>query len=186
MSLADIQSSNCGPLLRRFLTNPVPESPASELSTPEFEKFSDVLEGFPDSLPPAKYELYIPAPTNLSREEAHQYHLTTRNFFAWMFEKPLVGERLGDALNALFNRMNDYRPNEEQNDDDLLAYIDSQGYTDFRDCPDHALAVLRFAEKIENRELWTDAFVHCAGMYNELDTSAEFKVRSQTLDEFNC
>ena len=72
--------------------------------------------------------------------------------------------------------MNDFRPSEWQNEDELLAYIDSQGYTDFRDCPDHALAVLQFAEKFQNRKLWTDAFVHCAGMYDDLDSSAEFEV----------
>lgn len=93
-----------------------------------------------------------------------------------MFEKPLVGKRLGDALVDLYERMNDLRPDREWNEDDFLAYIDNQGYTDFRDCCDHALAVLRFAEKFEFRELWTDAFVHCAGMWEQLDMSAEFEV----------
>ena len=122
------------------------------------------------------YELYIPAPPHLSREEAFRYHLTTRNFFAWMFGKPLVGDRLGEALVTLLERMNEYRPYEEQNQDDILTYIDGQEYSDFRDCPDHALAVLQFAERFELRELWTDAFVHCAGMNNELAASAEFEV----------
>lgn len=137
----------------------------------------DAPDYFDDPAPPAKHEMYIPAPTHLSREEAFQYHLTTRNFFAWMFEKPLVGVRLGDALTSLHERMNEFRPDAEQNEDDVLAYIDSQGYSDFRDCCDHALAVLRFAEKLEVCELWTDAFVHCAGMWEQLDTSAEFEVR---------
>ena len=123
--------------------------------------------------------MHIPAPDNLSREEAFRYHLTTRNFFAWMFEKPLVGGRLGDALIALLDRMNEFRPNSQFNQEDLLAYLDDQGYTDFRDCPDHALAVLQFAEKFQDRELWTDAFVHCAGMWDLLDKSTEFEV-SQT------
>ena len=94
-----------------------------------------------------------------------------------MFEKPLVGERLGEALIALLERMNELRSNKAENQDDLLAFIDGQEYSDFRECPDHALAVLQFAEKFELRELWTDAFVHCAGMNNELASSAEFNVR---------
>ena len=127
---------------------------------------------------PAKYELYIPAPGYLSREDAFQYHLTTRNFFAWMFDKPLVGNRLGDALMSLYERINEFSANDRaQNEDDILAYIDNQGYTDFRDCCDHALAVLRFAENMQLRELWTDAFVHCAGMWEQLDLSAEYEVR---------
>ena len=95
-----------------------------------------------------------------------------------MFQKPLVGDRLGRALTSLLERMNEYRPNPEDNQDDILAYMDSQGYTDFRDCPDHALAVLQFAETFQYRELWTDAFAHCTGMNDQLDMSAEFEVRA--------
>lgn len=93
-----------------------------------------------------------------------------------MYDQPLVGARLGDALISLLERMAQYRPNSEENQDDILAYIDGQGYTDFRECPDHALAVLQFAERFEYRELWTDAFVHCTGMNDQLDSSAEFEV----------
>lgn len=143
----------------------------------ESDSYESASESFEDPAPPAQYELYVPAPAHLSREESFQYHLTTRNFFAWMFEKPLVGDYLGEALIALHERMNDFRPSENQNEDDILAYIDDQGYTDFRDCCDHALAILQFAEKLEITELWTDAFVHCAGMWEQLDMSAEFWVR---------
>lgn len=173
VSLADIESSNCRPLLERHFTE---AAPPTSLSSSESDQFADASEYFDDPAPPAKYELYIPAPETLSREEALQYHITTRNFFAWMFEKPLVGHRLGDSLIALYERMNDFRPSGEQNEDDILAYIDGQGYTDFRDCCDHALAVLRFAEKLQLRQIWIDAFVHCAGMWEQLDMSAEFEV----------
>lgn len=98
-----------------------------------------------------------------------------------MYEKPLVGDRLGNALISLLQRLNEWRPNEEQNLDDILAYVDSEGYTDFRDCPDHALAVLQFAEKFQERELWTDAFAHCTGMWEQLDKSAEFEVSYQIV-----
>ena len=93
-----------------------------------------------------------------------------------MFEKPVVSARLGESLILLQERMNEYRPDEEENQDDMLAYLDSQGYTDFRECPDHALAILQFAEKFQYRELWTDAFVHCAGMNGQLAASVEFEV----------
>jgi len=173
LSLAAIESSNCRPLLEQCSAQPVPEDP----QLTRMSVASSVGDSFGDSYPPAKYELYISAPVHLSREEAFRYHLTTRNFFAWMFEKPMVGDRLGDALIALLSRMNDFRPDEEENQDDMLAYLDSQDYTDFRNCPDHALAILQFAEKSEYRELWTDAFVHCAGMNDDLVDSAEFEVR---------
>ena len=94
-----------------------------------------------------------------------------------MYGKPLVGRRLAEAMLALLGRMQEFRSaNEDDNRYDVLEYIDSQGYTDFRDCPDHALATLQFAEKLQDRDLWTDAFVHCAGMWEQLDESAEFEV----------
>ena len=78
---------------------------------------------------------------------------------------------------ALFSRMQEFRSsNEGDNRYDILEFIDSQGYTDFRDCPDHALATLQLAEGLQDRDLWTDAFVHCAGMWEQLDKSAEFRV----------
>lgn len=94
-----------------------------------------------------------------------------------MFKVPLVSDRLGDALIALLDRMALFRPNQMENEDDILAYMDDQGYTDFRECPDHSLAVLQFAERFQMRELWTDAFVHCVGMNDDLILSAEFEVR---------
>ena len=173
VSLSDIQSSNCRPLLQRYYSESMPNSAST---SPESETSADATDYFGDTSPPAKHELYIPAPTHLSREEAFQYHLTTRNFFAWMYEKPLVGDRLGRTLTSLLERMNEYRPNLEDNQDDILSYVDDQGYTDFRDHPDHALALLQFAEAFQYRELWTDAFVHCTGMNDQLDISAEFEV----------
>lgn len=174
VSVEDIETSNCGPLLARYLSE---ADPSLLPSSPSLLGDHELSEYFHDRSPPAKYELYIPAPTELGRDDAFMYHLATRNFFAWMFEKPLVGERLGQALTALLDRMDEYRPDPEANKDDMLAYIDEQGYTDFRDCPDHALSALQFAEKFQFRDLWTDAFVHCVGMNERLDSSAEFDVR---------
>ena len=171
--LADIESSNCGPLLQRHSGEAVSDSASV---SPEWETSSDTNDYFGQPSLPVKHELYIPAPDHLSREEAFQYHLTTRNFFAWLYDKPLVGARLGQTLISFLERVNEYRPNLEDNQDDVLAYVDNQGYTDFRDCPDHALAVLQFAEAFQYRELWTDAFVHCTGMNDQLDASAEFEV----------
>lgn len=168
---AEIELSNCKPLLRSAAVYPVSKTPSPASAGSDDVVFGDRIN----------HELYLPAPSHLSREDAFRYHLTTRNFFAWMFEKPLVGDRLADALVSLLERMNEYRPNVEENTDDVLAYIDAQEYSDFRDCPDHALAVLQFAERFEIRDLWTDAFVHCAGMNGELAASAEFEVSQFNL-----
>lgn len=179
ISLADVRATNCGPLLQRCYSEAVTKSTRNP---PQLENSSEPSDYFHDPYPAAEHGLHIPAPTYLSREESYQYHLTTRNFFAWICGKPLVGDRLGSALISLLERMNEYRPDPQENQTDILAYMDDQGYTDFRDCPDHSLAVLQFAEVFQCRELWTDAYVHCAGMNDQLDTSAEFEVRAVPQD----
>lgn len=175
VSLAAIESSNCKPLLDRFSAKANAESPsaASDRSSSTDEDY------FNDPSPPAKHELFIPAPSGLTKEGSFRYHVVTRNFFAWMFEKPLVGHRLGDSLLSLLDRMNEFRTDEDENLEDILSYLDSQEYTDFRSCPDHALAVLQFAEKHELLELWRDSFCHCAGMCDDLQFSAEYEFVSR-------
>ncbi|CAL8575188.1 hypothetical protein XPA_001128 [Xanthoria parietina] len=173
--LAAIESSNCGPLLERYSAKVNVESP----STASDHSSNSDQDYFHDASPPAKHELFIPAPSDLTREGSFRFHVTTRNFFAWMFEKPLVGDRLGHSLLSLLDRMNEFRGNEDQNLEDLLAYLDSQEYTDFRSCPDHALAVLQFAEKHELLDLWRDSFCHSAGMSDDLQSSAEYEFLSR-------
>lgn len=177
LSSAEIEASNCGSILDRYLRTAVLGTPSSSSDS---DTHADAQEHCQENGGPAKYDMYIPAPTHLSREEAFRYHLTTRNFFAWMFNRPVVGEHLGDSLISLYEWICEYRPDREANEDDILAYIDRQGYTDFRDCHDHALAILRFSEGLELSELWTDAFVHCVGMWENLDQGNEFDVRCTT------
>ena len=177
ISLAAIESSNCGPLLEQYSAQNHAESP----STLSDRSASSDEDYFNDPSPPAKHELFIAAPAGLTRDDSFRFHLTTRNFFAWMFEKPLVGDRLGDSLLSLMERMNEFRSDEDENLEDILAYIDSQEYTDFRSCPDHALAVLRFAEKNELLDLWRDSFCHCAGMSDDLESSTDFEVGAQRI-----
>ncbi len=123
------------------------------------------------------YHVYIPAPPHWNPKLAEQYHLDTRNFFAWMFCKPIVGYSLGQALVSLAERMAMYRSApQDRNVDDILDYIDEQAYADFRECPDHALGVLLFAEQHRLQDVWTDAFVHCVGMNDRLLSSPGFEV----------
>lgn len=175
LCLADIEAGNCRPLLERTCSFPVPETPPLPAQRHVNSDY------FVPRETPIKYELFIPAPISLSRDDAMNFHLTTRNFFAWMFGKPIVSVRLGEALVSLRRRMDEWRPDQDENEDDFLAYIDDQGYTDFRDCPDHALAFLHWAEIFEHSELWTDAFVHCVGMNEQLVSSHEFSVSLSRL-----
>lgn len=129
-----------------------------------------------------KYELYIPAPETFEKSSAHDFHLATRNFFAWVFGKPLVGAHLGHALVQLVQRMDMFRTKDQNNVDDVVDYMAEEGLSDFRDSPDHALGGLYFAECFRLRELWTDAFVHCVGMNERLVESTGLEVSSR----MNC
>ena len=171
VSLVDIEAGDCRPLMNQFAIDMV--DPARvQLADPD--RSSRYSGYYGDSAP--LYEMHIPAPSHLSKEEALQYHLTTRNFFAWLYNRPLIGDHLGQAIIRLQNRMDQYRLDPDDNQANVLAYIDDQGYLDFRHCPDHALAILQYAEQFRLPKLWTDAFVHCAGMHDELESSSEWKV----------
>ncbi|MCJ1470858.1 hypothetical protein MMC07_009505 [Pseudocyphellaria aurata] len=170
IALADIEASDCKPFLDCHCPMDI-----VEFSSPKSPSLSFDGEHVHSHESHPRYEIYVPAPLHLSSADAFRFHLTTRNFFAWMYDLPIVGDRLGEALNATLERMSIYRPDREGNLKEFLLYLDSQGYTDFRECPDHSLAILQFAEKYELKDLWTDAFVHCVGMNDNLILSGEFK-----------
>ena len=166
-----IRTSNCGPLLDTYLADFHDES-ISENS----DDATDDGGFFGNPSIAGQFELYIPVPSHYKREEAFSFHLTTRNFFAWMFGKPLVGPRLGEALLALLRRMDEFRSQDADNIDDILHYMEEEGYIDLKCQPNNALAVLFFAEHAQLPELWTEAFVHCVGMNDILIKSTEYEV----------
>jgi hypothetical protein len=126
-------------------------------------------------------ELYVAAPAYATRKEAHLYHIGTRNYFAYLMHAPLVGESLGLALAELWRRILCWQPADKA----ILAfkpYCQEQGYLNYAENPDYALASLYFAEQTKSRDFWVDAFVHCVGMYDRLDCSGEMaKVSSKTM-----
>ena len=127
----------------------------------------------------AEYEIYIPAPATLSRDQAYAYHLTTRNFFAYAASKPLVGERLGKALVDLLDRIREWQPNTAALAN-FMSYCQDQGYQEMSNNQDCALACLKLAEHAKLKELWVEAFVHCVGMRERLELSAEYTALSET------
>lgn len=120
------------------------------------------------------YELFVPAPAALSREQAYAYHITTRNFFALLTNQALVGEKLGQALVDLWKRTKAWLP-EEDAAAKLLSYCDQQGYLSLAENVAHATAILHFSEKAQIQELWTNAFAHCVGMHEQLDLSPDYR-----------
>jgi len=122
------------------------------------------------------YDVFIPAPDDLTKDAAFRWHLTTRNFFAFLFGKPLVGIHLGKTLVDLQERIHFFRPGHPDNHNELVVYLENLGYFEFAHCPDYSLGVLYFAEHYELKELWVDAFAHCVGMNKMLSQSTEYWV----------
>lgn len=74
--------------------------------------------------------LYLHAPENLTREESYAYHVTTRNFFAWLLGAPIVGHDPMSALLALKDRMDIWRDEGSDNLKAICDYVREQGYGD--------------------------------------------------------
>ncbi|KAL2444222.1 hypothetical protein ABEF95_015964 [Exophiala dermatitidis] len=125
-------------------------------------------------------ELYIPAPHGAGLEEIFDHHITTRNFFAWLYNRPLTGRTLGRALVYLKARIDVYRPDDStQNTLEVVSYAENQRYLDFRECVDHALSALFLAETLRIEDLWVDSFAHCVGMsHRGLRSSIEYPLVS--------
>jgi len=129
---------------------------------------------------PPLYELFIPAPNEYLKEAAFRWHLTTRNFFAFLYGKPLVGVHFGKTLVELQELLHLFRSGNSNNDNDLMKYLENLGYLEFAHCPDYSLGLLQFAEHYQLKELWIDAFTHCVGMNEILSESSEFPVCEAT------
>ena len=108
------------------------------------------------------------------REDAQRSHIATRNFFAWLCRKPLVGHYLGDALADLYHRMGIWRSASVDNVEEILIYADLMGYSNVEHRPDNALAMLAFAERARIPHVWIDSFAHCTGMNSQIGGSCEF------------
>lgn len=79
------------------------------------------------------YTLCLEASDLHNIEEAQLYHVTTRNFFAWVMRKPIVGPDPTSALLALKLRMDLWRAPTVDNLSDLHSYAKTQGYGDLGD-----------------------------------------------------
>lgn len=113
--------SGCRPLVERSLISTLPTSPYCDQET----KF-DSGESY----------LYLHAPEHLSREESFAYHVTTRNFFAWLIGAPIVGSEPVSALLALKDRMDIWRDEGSDNFKAICNYIREQGYGDISQIED--------------------------------------------------
>lgn len=161
-----VEQTNSRYLLQECLRS----SPASSEDEGSDSGFSGSADG---SQLVSSSELYIPAPPCATRQEAHLYHIGTRNYFAHLVKAPLVGETLGIAITELWKRIHLWQASEVAQYD-LREYLQEQGYLSYVENPGYALASLYFAERTRDKDTWSDAFVHCVGMHDRLEGSEEY------------
>lgn len=126
----------------------------------------------------ARIELFIPAPVELDKSHSYNYHLATRNLFAFIFRRSMVGECLGSTLITLMHSLQQFRTPDADNIQDLMSYIDEEGYLEFNGQPTYASAMLLLGEAFQLRNLYIKAFAHCSGMGDQLYLAYEYQVGS--------
>lgn len=123
------------------------------------------------------YEMYFPTPSNMNKLDQMRHHITTRNVFALLYHASLVGLSLYQSLADLHARLESYMPPEADNVGTILNYLSARGIDDVRNDAETAVSLLAWSEGSEVRweEGWRESFLHCAGMYAQLESCADFK-----------
>ena len=126
---------------------------------------------------PALYEIFFPAPPNSGKLEILRYHVTTRNVFALLMNKPIVGLTFYQGLVDLHERLMSYLPAETDCAGLIIKYLLVNGLNDVRNDPVAAAGLVAWSEDVEVRwqEGWLEGFVHCFGMYGLLTILPEFR-----------
>ncbi|KAL2208256.1 hypothetical protein CC79DRAFT_1308082 [Sarocladium strictum] len=123
------------------------------------------------------YEMYFPTPGNLSRTDQLRHQITTRNVFALLYHASLVGITLHQALSDVHTRLDAYMPPECDNVGQIINYLSARGIDDVRSDPETAISLLSWSEGQDVRweEGWRECFIHCTGMYRDLDRCSDFR-----------
>lgn len=131
---------------------------------------------------PIRHEIHFPAPDDATRIEILRHHSTTRNFFAFLLSKPLVGMTYYQALTDLHERLLLYMPHDIDCAHLLIQYLIKNHLHNNSNDVVAAAGLLAWIEnhQIKWPEGWREAFVHCVGMYSELRTVPEFRDISYT------
>lgn len=166
--LSTLLEAKCYPLLNRFLLRNVPESASPDSAQDLWARSSTV----------GRVDLYISPPPMADKRQMLDFYLAIRNLFAWMFRKPVVGEHLGSALITLMDSMREFRSPDVDNVEDIMRYLEEEGYLDMANQPMHALAMVHLAEYYKLRDLYISAFAHCAGMSDCLYALPEYQAVS--------
>ena len=124
-----------------------------------------------------RYEIHFPPPDDGTKTTVLRHHITTRNFFALLVKKPLVGLTLYQALVDLHQRLQLYLPREVNCTQLLVTYLSELHLHKVSNDPAAAAGLLAWSEDAEVRwrDGWREGFVHCCGMYSRLCDCPELR-----------
>lgn len=149
---------------RRFGLGRRAQSPSSEISTLGSEA-------------QIRHEIHFPAPNGASRIEILRHHITTRNFFALLLNKPLVGLTFYQALIDLHERLMMFMPRDSNCTGTIGGFLTRNCFHNICNDPAAAAGLLAYGEddEVQWPEGWREGFLHCSGMYTKLRELPEFR-----------
>ena len=111
--------------------------------------------------PGVRYKLYIDAHSGGSKVDVLRYHVTTRNFFAFLTRKPLVGFTFYQAIVDLHERLKEYLSPEVDSAVALQSYLVLIGLVNVSNEPRAAAGLLAWSEDVRWNNGWREAYVFC-------------------------
>ncbi|CAK7217995.1 hypothetical protein SCUCBS95973_003340 [Sporothrix curviconia] len=176
LPISTLLAAQCHSLVDQFITRDIPSIPQDTMMQPmAMPPPLAALDYWSRAHLIGRVDLYIPPPPNADRDQTFLYYLAIRNLFAWVFRRPMAGEFLGSTLASLYSAMREFRHPQADNVQDLLCYLEDEGYSAMAGHPAYALALLHLGETMRCRALYIDAFSHCVGMYNDLHLGSEYR-----------
>ncbi len=104
-----------------------------------------------------QHKLYIDARSGGSKVDVLRYHVTTRNFFAFLIRKPLVGFTFYQALTDLYERLEEYLSPSVDCAVALQSYLVMIGLVNVSNEPRAAAGLLAWSEDVRWNNGWREA-----------------------------
>lgn len=104
-----------------------------------------------------QYKLYMDAQSGGSKVDVLRYHVTTRNFLAFLVRKPLVGFTFYQALVDLSERLEEYFSPQIDCAVALQSYLVMTGLVNVSNEPRAAAGLLAWSEDVRWNNGWREA-----------------------------
>ncbi len=112
-----------------------------------------------------QYKLYIDSRSGGSKFDVLRYHVTTRNFFAFLLRRPLVGFTFYQALVDLHKRLEEYLSPNLDCAVALQSYLVMMGLVNVSNEPRAAAGLLAWSEDVRWNDGWREAYVYLPCCY---------------------